>query len=77
MNDAPKFWKRCSSCKKEIPFLSLYYLCSVSTCRSKRKGYRFCSVPCWDAHLGYANHRESWAEESKSPSLENFIKESL
>lgn len=68
-------WKRCSSCKKEIPFETVYYLCSVSTCRHPRTGYHFCSVPCWDAHLGYANHRGSaWAEEAKSPDKTTFLR---
>jgi hypothetical protein len=70
------FWKKCSSCKKEISFGSMYYLCSVSTCRHKRTGFRFCSVSCWDAHLGYANHRESWAEEASAPSREEFALDS-
>lgn len=62
-------WKKCSSCKKEIPFSSMYYQCSISTCQHKRKGFQFCSVPCWDAHLGYANHRtKAYAEEVKAPS---------
>ena len=62
-----QFWNTCSSCKKPIAFGSLYYLCSVSTCRQKRTGLRFCSVGCWDAHLGFANHRSSWAEEAIAP----------
>ncbi len=73
--NTPTNWSRCSNCKKEIPFSSLYYLCSVSTCRHKRTGLKFCSVPCWDAHLGYANHRESWAEEARSPSKSEFLAE--
>ena len=60
-------WKSCSTCKKDIPLGGSYYECSVSTCRRKRKGFRFCSVPCWDAHLGYMNHREAWAEERTAP----------
>jgi len=68
------FWKKCSSCKKEIPFSTMYYLCSVSTCRHKRKGFRFCSVPCWDMHLGMMNHREAWAEEATSPSKDEFLR---
>ncbi len=70
-----KFWKSCSSCKKEIGFSKMYYVCSVSTCKHPRKGFSFCSVPCWDAHLGFANHRESWAEEQMSPSLEGYLRE--
>lgn len=75
MNDqapTPTFWKKCSSCKKEIAFGSPYYLCSVSTCRHKRTGLRFCSVGCWDAHLGYANHRSSFAEETRAPSKSEY-----
>ena len=64
---AQAYFKKCSSCKKEIPYASSYYVCSVSTCRHKRKGFHFCSVPCWDAHLGYANHREAWAVEETAP----------
>jgi histone H3/H4 len=75
-HDIPTFWKRCSSCKKDIGFSSRYYLCSVSTCRHPRTGMRFCSVPCWDAHLGFANHRGgAWAEEVTSPSLEAYLRE--
>ena len=62
------FWKKCNICKKEIPLGAKYYLCSVSTCRHERTGFRFCSVGCWDAHLGYANHRSAHAEEAKAPS---------
>lgn len=69
------YWKKCSTCKKEIAFSAKYFLCSVSTCRHSRKGFRFCSVPCWDAHLGYANHRESWAEEVQSPSKDQYLKD--
>ncbi|MDC0358950.1 hypothetical protein OAO01_09045 [Oligoflexia bacterium] len=64
------FWKKCSTCKKEIPFSTMYYRCSVSTCQHKRKGFSFCSVQCWDAHLGFARHREAWAEERTAPSQE-------
>lgn len=68
-------WKRCSTCRKAIEFDAKYYLCSVSTCRHPRTGYRFCSVGCWDGHLGYANHRgEVWAEEAKAPSKAEYFK---
>ena len=73
--EIPSTWKKCSSCKKEIPFSTMYYLCSVSTCRHKRTGFRFCSVPCWDAHLGYANHRSSFAEEARSPTQQEYYAE--
>ena len=68
------YWKKCSSCKKEIGFGTVYKLCSVSTCRSKRTGLIFCSVACWDAHLGFANHRESYAEEHTSPSRSEYLR---
>lgn len=64
---ATSFWKRCNICKRPIGYKSRYYLCSVSTCRSKRTGLTFCSVECWDGHLGFANHRSSYAEEKISP----------
>lgn len=60
-------WKRCSTCKKDIPFEGTYYLCNVSTCRKKRTGYVFCSVDCWEAHVPMMRHREAWAEEEKAP----------
>jgi hypothetical protein len=62
-----KFWRKCSICKKEIPFGSVYNVCSVSTCNRKRTGLVFCSVECWDAHLGMARHREAWAEDRTAP----------
>lgn len=71
-NPSQNYWKKCSSCKKELPFSTMYYVCSVSTCRHKRKGFQFCSVPCWDAHLGFMNHREAWAEERTSPSKDQY-----
>ncbi len=67
------FWKRCSGCKKELSFQQKHYVCSVSTCRAKRTGYVFCSVPCWDAHLGFANHRSAFAEEAVAPSKNEFL----
>jgi histone H3/H4 len=68
-----KFWKKCSICKKDIGFSDKYYLCSVSTCKHPRKGFRFCSVDCWDAHLGFTNHRESWAEDAVAPTRNEFL----
>jgi len=61
-------YRTCSSCKKPIAFLAPYYACSVSTCNRKRTALYFCSVPCWDAHLPEARHREAWAEERRAPS---------
>jgi hypothetical protein len=65
---ARAFWKRCSTCKKEIPFLSSYWVCNVTTCNRPRTALAFCSVNCWDAHVPMLRHRESWAEEQRAPS---------
>lgn len=65
MPDEP--WKRCSVCKKPIALRALYWTCNVSTCNRKRTALRFCTVSCWDAHLPFANHRESWAVEQTAP----------
>ena len=62
------YWKNCNVCKKEIPFRATYYLCSVSTCRTKRLTLNFCSMLCWDGHLAFARHRESSCEEAEAPS---------
>lgn len=68
------FWRRCNFCKKEIPFSSPYYVCSVSTCNHKRTGLVFCSVSCWDGHAGPARHRDAWAVEEVSPAREEADK---
>jgi len=62
-----QYWRRCSSCKKEIGFKEKYYVCSVSTCNQKRTGLVFCSVSCWDMHLPFAKHRNASAIEKRSP----------
>jgi hypothetical protein len=61
-------WKKCSSCKKDIPFGAKFYECSVSTCTNKRTGYVFCSVPCFERHLPGAKHRDAAAIEQMAPS---------
>lgn len=65
-------WRKCSSCKKPIAFSKDYWVCNVSTCNRKRTGLVFCEVSCWDAHLPLMNHRESWAEERKAPTREDW-----
>jgi hypothetical protein len=70
-----EFWRKCSSCKKPVGYSSVYWVCNVSTCNRKRTGLIFCGVSCWDAHLPLMNHRESWAEERKSPTREEWEKE--
>lgn len=64
-----EFWKKCSSCKKDIPFNVVYWTCSVSTCKRVRTALQFCSVSCWDAHLPIVRHRDAWAEEHRSPTV--------
>ena len=76
MTDAPevlKIWRKCSTCKKGIPVCSLYYRCSVSTCRSKSTGFAFCTVSCWDAHIGFYNHRNAYAEEETAPATPESV----
>lgn len=64
-------WKSCVICKNPIDFNSAYYRCSVSGCKSERKGIVFCSVPCWDEHRAVFGHRSAWAEEERSPATGN------
>lgn len=67
MNQIDNYWRKCSSCKKEIGFKTKYYECSVSTCTGLRTGYVFCSVSCWEVHLPGAKHRDAGAIEKLSP----------
>lgn len=62
------FWKKCSSCKKPIPFGAKYYICSVSTCSGQRTGYVFCSMPCFEVHLPAARHRDAGGIQKVAPS---------
>lgn len=68
VNPDPSVWRRCSACKKSLPYGARYYECSVSTCTGKRTGLVFCSVSCWDVHVPVARHREAWAIEKFAPS---------
>lgn len=69
-------WKKCSVCKKDIPFNSKYYECSVSTCTGKRTGLVFCSVTCWDVHVPGARHRpDAGAISMTSPSIRQHEQE--
>jgi hypothetical protein len=61
------YFRLCSSCKRELPFESRYFTCSVSTCNRKRTGLTFCSLPCFEAHVPVVRHREAWAEEQRAP----------
>jgi len=62
-------WRKCSSCKKDIPLNGIYYVCSVSGCRSHATNYAFCTVLCWDAHVPIERHREDTAAaiEKRAP----------
>src|SRR6185436_11889535 len=60
-------WMRCSACRKDIPFGSIHWVCSVSTCNRARTALVFCSVACWDSHLSTLRHREAWAVEERAP----------
>lgn len=68
-------FRRCSICRREIDFESKYWVCSVSTCNRSRTALYFCSVACWDAHLGETRHREAWAEERLAPTREAWARE--
>lgn len=61
-------WRNCNICKKGIGFGAEYFVCSVSTCNRKRTGLIFCGLPCFEAHLPEARHRDAWAEQARSPS---------
>lgn len=70
------FWRRCSTCKREIAFESAIWKCSVSTCNRKGSSFVFCSVDCWQSHVPTMRHREAWAEEERSPGREAWKVES-
>ncbi len=70
-----EFWLRCTECKSEIAYGAKYYQCSVSTCNRSKLRLVFCSVVCWDSHLGDARHREAWAEEARAPTREAWQRE--
>jgi hypothetical protein len=61
-------FKKCSTCKQPIPFEQKYWACSVSTCNRSKLALYFCSLPCWEAHVPEARHRDAWAEEQQAPS---------
>jgi hypothetical protein len=69
------YFRLCSSCKKELPFGSAFYRCSVSTCNRARMPLTFCSVACFEAHVPVVRHREAWAEEDIAPTREAFERE--
>lgn len=65
--DTSTAWATCNSCKGDIDFDQVHYVCSVSTCNRKGTDFHFCSVECWDVHVPAMRHRDAWAEEKRSP----------
>ncbi len=68
-------WLKCSACRTEIAFGARHWVCSVSTCNRNRMRLVFCSVACWDSHLGEARHRDAGAVEATAPSKEAWQRE--
>lgn len=60
------YWRKCSTCKKEMPYKAIYQKCSISSCRKSA----FCSVDCWDVHNSVLNHKSAWAEEERALSYD-------
>ncbi len=71
----PSHFRLCTTCKTPIPFSAKYYACSVSTCNRRATAMYFCSVPCWDAHVPEARHRDAWAEVETAPTREEWLRE--
>jgi hypothetical protein len=69
------FWKRCSTCKKEIAFRGRYHACNVSTCNRGHTALAFCSVECWDSHVPLLRHRDAWSLENTAPTREEWQRE--
>ncbi len=69
----PEHFRVCSTCKTPIAFEARYYVCSVSTCNRRPTALYFCSVPCWDAHVPDARHRDAWAEEATAPTRDEWL----
>jgi len=73
MSDSDAAYKRCSTCKTPIEYGAEHYLCSVSTCNRPKLGLFFCSLPCWEAHVPEARHRDAWAEQHKAPTRAQYV----
>jgi hypothetical protein len=69
------YFRKCSTCKDPIAFEQKYYTCSVSTCNRPRLALYFCSLPCWEAHVPEARHRDAWAEEQHAPTREKWLEQ--
>lgn len=68
-------YRHCSTCRTPIEYDAQYYKCSVSTCNRRATALYFCSVPCWDAHVPGARHRDAWAEVETAPSRAEALEE--
>jgi len=68
-------FKKCSTCRRPILFEQKYWSCSVSTCNRSKLALYFCSLPCWEAHVPEARHRDAWAEEQTAPSRVAYLAE--
>jgi hypothetical protein len=66
-------FKKCSTCREPILFEQKYWACSVSTCNRSKLALYFCSLPCWEAHVPEARHRDAWAEEQKAPTRAAYL----
>lgn len=61
------FYRKCSSCKKEIAWNTRHWVCSVSSCHRVGRELVFCTVSCFDAHVPVMNHKNAGAVERRSP----------
>jgi hypothetical protein len=68
-------WRPCSSCKGDIDFGQIYYVCDVPTCNRGATDFRFCSVECWDTHVPVMRHRNPSALEKRAPSQAQWERE--
>lgn len=66
-NETERFFGRCCMCRKEIPFGSTYFLCSVKTCNLGKTRLYFCSPECFEAHLPTARHRNASCIQEQAP----------
>lgn len=57
------YYRKCSSCKKEIGFGKIYQVCEVTSC----KKHAFCSVNCWNLHNEVMGHKSAGAIEERAP----------
>jgi hypothetical protein len=73
MSESESAYKRCSTCKTPIEYGAQHYLCSVSTCNRPKLGLFFCSLPCWEAHVPEARHRDAWAEQHRAPTRAQHV----